>query len=85
MAERRTISADEIEIVRWPLANGALKDVADYNAESLDGCEVVSACPCGCATSTSCTPRNEDGRPELEVDHHGSSPALAYPLPSGKT
>ena len=50
MAERRTISADEIEIVRWLLANGPMKDVSDYHAESLEGCEVVSTCPCGCAS-----------------------------------
>ena len=50
MAERRTITPQEIEVVRWLLANGAMKDVSDYHAESLEGCEVVSACPCGCAS-----------------------------------
>ena len=50
MAERRTISADEIEVVKWLLAHGAMKDVSEYRAESLEGCEVVSACPCGCAS-----------------------------------
>jgi hypothetical protein len=50
VAERRTISPDEIEVVRWLLAHGAMKDVSEYRAESLEGCEVVSACPCGCAS-----------------------------------
>jgi hypothetical protein len=50
VAERRTISAHEIDVVRWLLANGAMKDVSEYHAESLEGCEVVSACPCGCAS-----------------------------------
>jgi hypothetical protein len=50
VAERRTISLDDIEVVRWLLAHGAMKDVSEYRAESLEGCEVVSACPCGCAS-----------------------------------
>jgi hypothetical protein len=50
VAERRTISPDEIEVVRWLLAHGAMKDVSEYRAESLEGCEVFSACPCGCAS-----------------------------------
>jgi hypothetical protein len=50
VAERRTISPDEIEVVRWLLAHGAMKDVSEYRAESLEACEVVSACPCGCAS-----------------------------------
>lgn len=50
MAERRTISPDEIEVVRWLLAHGAMKDVSEYRADSLEGCEVFSACPCGCAS-----------------------------------
>jgi hypothetical protein len=27
-----------------------MKDVSEYHAESLEGCEIVSACPCGCAS-----------------------------------
>ena len=36
--------------MRWLLAHGAMKDVSEYRADSLEGCEVVSACPCGCAS-----------------------------------
>jgi len=50
VADRRTISPDEIEVVKWLLAHGAMKDASEYRAESLDGCEVVSACSCGCAS-----------------------------------
>jgi hypothetical protein len=50
VTERRTISPREIEVVRWLLEHGAMKDVSDYHAESLEGCEVVAACPCGCAS-----------------------------------
>jgi hypothetical protein len=50
VAERRTITPDEIEVVRWLLAHGAMKDVSEYRALSLEGCEVVSACTCGCAS-----------------------------------
>jgi hypothetical protein len=50
VAERRTISPDEIEVVRWLLAHGAMKDVSEYRDDSLEGCGVVSACPCGCAS-----------------------------------
>ncbi|HXJ21204.1 MAG TPA: hypothetical protein VMT03_13310 [Polyangia bacterium] len=27
-----------------------MKDVSEYNADSLQGCYAVSACPCGCAS-----------------------------------
>jgi hypothetical protein len=50
VVERRRISSDEIEIVRWLLAHGAMKDVSAYEPESLQGCEVVPACSCGCAS-----------------------------------
>ena len=49
-ASQRKISPEEIEVVRWLLAHGAMKDVSAYRAESLEGCAVVSACPCGCAS-----------------------------------
>jgi hypothetical protein len=50
VVERRRISSDEIEVVRWLLEHGAMKDVSEYEPESLQGCEVVSACSCGCAS-----------------------------------
>ena len=50
MVEAREISSDEIDVARWLLANGAMKDVSEYDAESLKGCTVISACPCGCAS-----------------------------------
>lgn len=50
MAEERKITSDEIDVVRWLLANGAMKDVSEYHAESLQDCAVVSGCTCGCAT-----------------------------------
>jgi hypothetical protein len=50
MPERRPVSPEEIEVVRWLLANGAMRDVSAYQADSLRGAEVVAACPCGCAS-----------------------------------
>lgn len=50
MPERRPVSPDEVEVVRWLLANGAMKDVSAYQAESLRGADVVPACSCGCAS-----------------------------------
>src|SRR4051812_13075196 len=35
VAEERQISSDEIDVVRWLLVNGAMKDVSEYDAESL--------------------------------------------------
>jgi hypothetical protein len=49
MGERK-VSADELEVVRWLLANAATQDVSQYRAESLEEASVVSACSCGCAS-----------------------------------
>jgi hypothetical protein len=50
VAEQRKITSDEIEVARWLLANGAMKDVSAYSADSLEGVSVVPGCQCGCAS-----------------------------------
>jgi hypothetical protein len=50
VAEEREITSNEIGVVCWLLANGAMKDVSEYHAESLQGCGVIADCTCGCAS-----------------------------------
>ncbi len=49
MNERR-ITAEELDVVRWLLANASLQDVSAYQAEHLADAGVVSSCECGCAS-----------------------------------
>lgn len=57
----RTTSPDEVDVVRWLLANAANKDVSEYSAESLQGAAVVAACPCGCASIEFSFAEDRDG------------------------
>jgi hypothetical protein len=50
MTGGRPISSHELDVVRWLLANGALKNVSEYRVESLQDARVVPCCTCGCAS-----------------------------------
>jgi hypothetical protein len=50
MTDGRPISPEELDVVRWLLANGAMKDVSAYHVESLRSARVVPGCACGCAS-----------------------------------
>jgi hypothetical protein len=46
--DRRPLTAPERELARWMLEHGS-RAAADFLAQ-LEGAEVVSRCPCGCAS-----------------------------------
>jgi hypothetical protein len=50
LADDRQITSAEIDVVRWLLASGSMKDVSEYSAESPLGARVVPGCQCGCAS-----------------------------------
>ena len=49
MTDRR-ITSDELEVVRWLLANGDTNGASRFRAESLEGAAVFAACSCGCTS-----------------------------------
>jgi hypothetical protein len=50
VAGERKVSEEERAVVRWLLANCALKDVSAYRVEALDEARVIPGCTCGCAS-----------------------------------
>jgi hypothetical protein len=49
MRERRP-TVEELDVVRWLLANAPMRDVSGYSAEHLADARVASSCTCGCAS-----------------------------------